>query len=54
MISNLFRAHVTPSDAIGAGLLFFKFSLDHPQSLGPAVTDERRRDSKPTCTSTGR
>ena len=33
------RAHVTPSEAVGAGLLFFKFSLDQPQAIGPEVTD---------------
>jgi hypothetical protein len=38
MISNLFRAHVSPSESIGAGLLLFKFTLDHPESLSPLVT----------------
>jgi Alginate export len=38
MISNLFRADVSPSDRIGAGLLLFKFTLDHPETLGPSVT----------------
>jgi len=38
MISNLFRAHISPSDKLGAGLLLFKFTLDHPQTLGPSVT----------------
>ena len=36
--SHLVRAHFTPSDAIGTGLLFLKFLLDHPSSLGPHVT----------------
>jgi hypothetical protein len=36
--SHLIRAHVAPNEAIGGGLMFFKFSLDHPQSLGPQVT----------------
>ena len=40
MISNLFRAHVTPSERLGVGLMFFKFTLDQPQSLGPAVTSD--------------
>jgi Alginate export len=38
LVSNLFRVHIAPSDAIGAGLLFFNFTLDHPQALDPAVT----------------
>jgi hypothetical protein len=38
MISNLLRAHISPSDSIGAGLLLFKFTLDHPETLGPSVT----------------
>jgi len=36
--SHLVRAHFSPSDAIGTGLLFFKFLLDRPTSLGPHVT----------------
>jgi hypothetical protein len=37
--SHLVRAHVAPNDAVGGGLLFFKFSLDQPQAVGPDVTD---------------
>src|SRR5204863_3461707 len=36
--SHLIRAHVTPSEKVGGGLMFFKFSLDHPGALGPHVT----------------
>jgi Alginate export len=36
--SHLIRAHVSPNDAIGGGLMFYKFSLDHPESFGPQVT----------------
>ena len=36
--SHVIRAHFTPSDAVGTGLLFFKFLLDHPSSLGSHVT----------------
>jgi hypothetical protein len=36
--SHLVRAHVTPNDAIGGGLMFYTFSLDHPEALGPQVT----------------
>jgi Alginate export len=36
--SHQIRAHVEPNDAIGGGLIFYKFSLDHPRSLGPQVT----------------
>ena len=39
LISHLIRAHVTPSDAIGAGVLLFKFRLDQPASFAPGVTD---------------
>ncbi len=38
LASNLVRVHVAPNDAIGAGLLFFNFTLDHPQAIDPAVT----------------
>jgi Alginate export len=38
LISHLVRLYVTPSDALGAGLLFFKFRLDHPEAAGPSVT----------------
>ena len=43
MISHLFRAHVTPQRSIGAGLLFFKFTLDQPQRSAPG---DRRRTSR--------
>jgi alginate export protein len=36
--SQLIRAHFTPSEAVTGGLLFFNFTLDHPQALGPQVT----------------
>jgi alginate export protein len=36
--SHLIRAHFTPNGALSGGLLFFRFSLDHPQALGPNVT----------------
>jgi Alginate export len=39
LISNLFRVHVTPNDAIGTGLLFYQFKLDQPASYAPGVTD---------------
>ena len=38
--SHLVRAEVTPNDAVGGGLLFFKFSLDQPQAVAPEVTDK--------------
>jgi hypothetical protein len=37
--SHQFRAHVTPNDRLGGGLIFYDFWIDQPQSLGPAVTD---------------
>lgn len=39
--SQLIRAHVEPSEALSGGLLFFNFSLDHPQAFGPHVTDKQ-------------
>lgn len=36
--SHLVRVAVAPSDTIGGGLMFFKFSYDQPQSVGPDVT----------------
>ncbi len=38
LTSHQIRAHVTPSEAVGGGLIFYKFSLDHPQSLAPQVS----------------
>jgi hypothetical protein len=37
--SHLVRLHVAPGDAVGAGLMFFKFSLDQPRSVGDTVTE---------------
>jgi hypothetical protein len=37
--SHMVRVHATPSESIGAGLIFFDFSLDQPQSAGAGVTD---------------
>jgi hypothetical protein len=39
LTSHLGRVHVDPNDAVGGGLLFFKFSLDQPQAIAPEVTD---------------
>jgi len=38
LISHLIRAHVSPNDAVGGGIMFYNFLLDHPQALGPSVT----------------
>ena len=38
--SHLFRAHVTPTDAIGGGILFFQFNADRPESFAPGVTEK--------------
>ena len=37
--SHLVRTHVAPNDAVGGGLMFFRFSLDQPQAVAPEVTD---------------
>jgi hypothetical protein len=36
--SHLVRAHFAPNEAVGGGLMFFKFIFDHPESVGPEVT----------------
>ena len=38
--SHLIRAHVAPNDAVGGGLLLFKFRLDQPQAIAPEVTEK--------------
>jgi len=37
LISSLVRAHVSPTGKVGSGLMFYKFMLDQPTALGPAV-----------------
>ena len=38
LISHQLRVHVTPSDAVSAGLFAYDFRLDQPASFGPGVT----------------
>jgi hypothetical protein len=38
LTSHQVRAHVTPTDALGGGLIFYKFGLDQPASFAPGVT----------------
>jgi alginate export protein len=40
LISHTIRLHVTPSEALGAGLLGFVFRLDQPASFAPGVTSK--------------
>jgi hypothetical protein len=40
LISHQLRLHMEPNDAISTGLIFYDFLLDHPASLGPAVTSD--------------
>jgi hypothetical protein len=40
LISNLTRVHFTPTDKVGAGVMFFNFKLDHPEALAPGVTSK--------------
>jgi hypothetical protein len=40
MVSHMLRAHASPSDAIGTGLLFFTFDLDQPASYATGVTEK--------------
>jgi hypothetical protein len=38
LISHQVRLHVAPNEAIGTGLLFFKFLTDKPTTIGPGAT----------------
>ncbi len=38
--SGLVRAHVSPTESIGGGLMFFDFTLDQPASYAAGVTDK--------------
>ena len=40
LTSHLLRAHVTPNESVGGGLMFFKFDLDQPQAIAPDVMDK--------------
>lgn len=40
LISHLLRVDVTPNDAVGTGLLFFRFTLDQPASFAEGVTEK--------------
>jgi hypothetical protein len=37
LISSLVHAHVSPTDKVGGGLMFYKFTLDQPRALRPTV-----------------
>ena len=38
LISHQVRLHLTPSDSIGTGLIFYKFLADKPAAVAPRVT----------------
>ncbi len=38
LISHQLRLHLTPSESVGTGLLFFKFQADKAEGYGPNVT----------------
>jgi hypothetical protein len=40
LISHQVRVHVTPSEALGAGLIGYVFKADHPESFAPGVTSD--------------
>ncbi len=40
LISHQARLHVAPSDAIGTGLILYKFLADEPAAVGPDVTSD--------------
>jgi hypothetical protein len=39
LTSHQVRLHVTPSEALEGGVIFYKFGFDQPQSVGPDVTE---------------
>jgi Alginate export len=39
LISHQVRAHVTPNDKVGGGLIFYDFRIDQPSAFGSTVTD---------------
>lgn len=41
LASHQIRAHVTPTEQLGGGLIFYNFRIDQPQSLGAAVTSQQ-------------
>jgi hypothetical protein len=40
LISHQVRLHLAPNDAIGTGLIFYKFRADKPAAVGPEVTSK--------------
>jgi hypothetical protein len=38
LISHLVRAHFAPAESVGAGVMFYKFTLDQPSALADGVT----------------
>jgi hypothetical protein len=40
LISQQLRLHLTPTDAIGTGLIFFKFNADQADAYGPGVISD--------------
>jgi hypothetical protein len=41
LVSHLVRADVSPTDKVGAGVMFYKFTLDQPAALRPGVTSNQ-------------
>lgn len=39
LISHQVRLHTTPTEAVGTGLILYRFLLDRPASFAPGVTD---------------
>ena len=40
LVSQQVRAHMTPNDKVGTGVIFYKFRLDKPQSVGASLTEK--------------
>ena len=38
LISHQVRLHLAPNDAIGTGIIFYKFLADQPAAIGPQIT----------------
>ena len=38
LLSQLVRVHLSPSEGVGGGLMFYSFEFDQPAPVGPGVT----------------
>jgi Alginate export len=40
LVSNMLRAHVSPTEKVGGGLMYYNFTLDQPGALAKGVTSK--------------